>query len=313
MLADERLRIAESIRQQDRLAVFGQTQGQVLAGRMQRKADEHQPAHRGERRCRLGLRGHAPAEGLAAGKARDGGQPAARFGDRGAKVIEQLVTTAESGGREGRRAAHALALVDPAGTSKRVRQWGAEPRTRRLAAIAAAATGDPSLLPELIAWMEDDTLARVSGEAFRTVTGADLSHHDLERPTPSSAEESLTDDPDDPRVELEEDEGLAWPFAESVERWWKAHQSRFPAGVRYLDGHAVAPLRGELGSRHAEALLTLIRTGRAGHAALASALLAQGAPHRLTIEPRAPATRGHVLPGWRAWAGADTPRTSPHL
>lgn len=224
----------------------------------------------------------------------------ARFGDRSPRVMERLLTTAEAGGVAGRRAAQALALLDPVGTSKRVRQWGAQPKARRLAAVAAAATGDSALLSDLISWMEDDTVARVAGDAFSTLTGVDLAYLDLDGPVPPSAEEVLNDDPEDPRVELDEEDGLAWPSATSVERWWSENRDRFPAGARYLGGQAVAPLRGQPEPRHLEVLRTLARTGRAGHAALAAALLAQGAPHRPVIETRAPATRGHALPGWEA-------------
>ena len=63
--------------------VFGAIVGR-LAGRMQRKAEKRQPVDAGERRCRLRLRGHAAAEGSAAGDQAQPGAASPGFGHRGA-------------------------------------------------------------------------------------------------------------------------------------------------------------------------------------------------------------------------------------
>ena len=55
-----------------------------LPGRMQRKAEEREPAHAGERRHGLRLRGHPPAERFAAGEKRQVRQCARGRGHRGA-------------------------------------------------------------------------------------------------------------------------------------------------------------------------------------------------------------------------------------
>jgi uncharacterized protein (TIGR02270 family) len=133
---------------------------------------------------------------------------------------------------------------------------GAMARRRLIRRCGVA--GDPFFIPWLIGQMHDLAVSRLAGEAFSCITGADLAGLDLERKPPEDAGDGLhggpSEDPDDPRVALDEDESLPWPDPERVQGWWQAHQARFPAGRRVFMGevpgpaHAIKVLR-EAGQR----------------------------------------------------------------
>ncbi|MCA0174813.1 MAG: TIGR02270 family protein [Proteobacteria bacterium] len=141
----------------------------------------------------------------------------------------------------------------------------------RLAIRAAAYAGDTQALPWLIQQMEDPQRARLAGEAFTWITGAELDRLQLER-LPTEAE--LADPREDPAnddVSLDEDDGLPWPDAPRVHAWWQAHRDRLPGpGQRCFMGAPatdVANLQqvlrhGRQRQRHGAALLlTLNRPG----------------------------------------------------
>jgi uncharacterized protein (TIGR02270 family) len=96
--------------------------------------------------------------------------------------------------------------------------------------------GDPTCVPWLIAYMADDKLARLAGEAFSMITGLDLALVDLERKPPEGLEDGPNDDPEDPNVEMDEDEGLPWPDQARIQALWKASSARFAGGVRHFMG-----------------------------------------------------------------------------
>ena len=81
--------------------------------------------------------------------------------------------------------------------------------------------------------------ARVAAEAFTLITGADFDVLLLWRSRPEDFESGPTDSPRDENVELDPDEGLAWPDPPKVERWWVANAHRFQPGVRYFMGAPV--------------------------------------------------------------------------
>jgi hypothetical protein len=58
-----------------------------------------------------------------------------------------------------------------------------------------AAAGDPYFVPWLMTQMKNDELARLAGEAFSMVTGADLTELRLQREAPEGPV-SPNDDPD---------------------------------------------------------------------------------------------------------------------
>ena len=99
--------------------------------------------------------------------------------------------------------------------------------------------GDPSYVSWLIGHMSKPETARLAGEAFTLVTGADLDALQLWRPQPDDVESGPNDDPDDTNVDLDADEGLMWPDPQKVEQWWAANAGRFQKGQRYFMGAPV--------------------------------------------------------------------------
>ncbi|WP_338415429.1 TIGR02270 family protein [uncultured Sphaerotilus sp.] len=102
-------------------------------------------------------------------------------------------------------------------------------------------TGDPHLIPWLIAQMTDLRLTRLAGEAFSMITGADLAWLDLDRKPPAGVDFGPNDDPEDDNVAMDEDDGLPWPDPDKVQAWWQAQQHRFPAGQRFFIGEPPSP------------------------------------------------------------------------
>ena len=108
--------------------------------------------------------------------------------------------------------------------------------TKRHAIVAAGAIGDPAAIGWLIEMMADQKLARVAGESFTTITGADLALLDLETPPPEDSGAGPTDAPEDENVAMDPDENLPWPDAGLIQKWWSANSKRLVPGKRYLLG-----------------------------------------------------------------------------
>ena len=106
----------------------------------------------------------------------------------------------------------------------------------RRAIRGAGLVGDPVYVPGLLDFTTHPTLARLAGEAFSLITGADLSRLDLETKPPEKFESGPNDNPDDPNVDMDEDDGLPWPDRGRLESWWQANSERFQPGVRYFMG-----------------------------------------------------------------------------
>ena len=96
--------------------------------------------------------------------------------------------------------------------------------------------GDPAYVSWLIGLMGDERATRLAGEAFSLMTGVDLAWLDLERKPPENFESGPNDDPDDPNVDMDEDDGLPWPDVEKIKTWWTANGGRFQSGTRYFMG-----------------------------------------------------------------------------
>lgn len=101
--------------------------------------------------------------------------------------------------------------------------------------------GDPQVAPWLIHHMQDDALARLAGEAFSLITGADLALLDLERKPPEGVEGAPNDNPEDENVAMDEDDSLPWPDPAKVQAWWQANAARFVPGQRYFAGAPPSP------------------------------------------------------------------------
>lgn len=143
----------------------------------------------------------------------------------------------------------------------------------------AGRVGDPRYIPWLIGHMANDELARVAGEAFSFITGADLAELDLERTPPEGPDTGPNDDPSNANVALDEDDGLPWPDAMRVQEWWAREAPRFTVGTRFLVGAALTPTH----------CLHVLRTGYQRQRIAAAFHLSLQVPGTPLFEWRAPA------------------------
>jgi uncharacterized protein (TIGR02270 family) len=154
---------------------------------------------------------------------------------------------------------HAVRSVDLATVQSWVRTWASATSTRRLGIVAAGALGDPAVIPWLLQRMAEPELARVAGEAFSTITGADLDHLGLKRDAPvfDPDTQAACDDP--------ADDDLVWPDVEGIAAWWQDRREAFELGRRYLMGepltaHSLAAvLRGGYQRQRSAAAFELAR------------------------------------------------------
>lgn len=111
-----------------------------------------------------------------------------------------------------------------------------EPKDPRLLIQSIGIVGDPYFVPWLMEQMGDLKLARLAGESFTFITGADLALLDLESGPLEGVEFGPSDDPDAEDVEMDPDDGLPWPDQAKVQAWWRANRQRFAAGTRLFMG-----------------------------------------------------------------------------
>ncbi|ARN20657.1 TIGR02270 family protein [Piscinibacter gummiphilus] len=143
-----------------------------------------------------------------------------------------------------------------------------DPASQRLLVRCAGLCGDPFYVPWLIRQMAVPELARLAGESFSSITGADLAALDLDGHAPEGFA-GPDDDPEDADVSLDEDESLPWPVPERIAAWWSTHAARFAAGTPHFVGapatrrHALDVLRDGFQRQrvHAAELLTLLQPG----------------------------------------------------
>ena len=117
-----------------------------------------------------------------------------------------------------------------------IRQLMQNPEQRRIGIQAVGLLGDPVSVPWLIQQMSDLPHARVAGEAFSLMTGADLALLDLELQDLPDFDAGPNDDPEDSNVVMDPDENLPWPDPQLIAAWWQAHAGDFQAGVGYVLG-----------------------------------------------------------------------------
>ncbi|HCK0408998.1 TPA: TIGR02270 family protein [Pseudomonas aeruginosa] len=162
-----------------------------------------------------------------------------------------------------------------------IRQLMQAADTRRIGIQATGLFGDPVAVPWLIQQMRDESLARVAGEAFSLITGADLALLDLELEALPDYDPGPNDDLDDEDVALDDDENLTWPDAARVTAWWRDHGARFVAGRAYLLGEP-------LGEAHCRQVL---RDGQQRQRMAAACLLARFVPNLPLFPTGAPVRR----------------------
>ena len=121
-----------------------------------------------------------------------------------------------------------------------IRSLSADAQMQRAVTQSTGIIGDPISIPWLLQKMQQPELARLAGESFTFITGADLAELDLEGEWPEGFETGPNEDPEDDDVELDPDEDLAWPDVDKVSAWWSNHQSLFQNGQRYLLGKPIS-------------------------------------------------------------------------
>ena len=206
---------------------------------------------------------------------------AAVLGDRN-PALEALRAAGEEPGqfrsRAFRLALQAMPIED---CEEWLRSMTKNPENLRWLIQGSGVAGDPAYVPWLIRQMDDDKTARIAGEAFNLVSGLDLAYHDLDRKPPEGGVGGPNDDPNDPNVDVDEDEGLPWPDAERIADWWKANGGRFEAGTRYFLGAPVTR----------ENCLRALKEGFQRQRILAAHYLCLLEPGTPLFEWRAPAAR----------------------
>jgi hypothetical protein len=159
------------------------------------------------------------------------------------------------------------------------RRSGATARRRLIQGCGAV--GDPLYLPWLMDMMTEDAWARLAGESFSLITGADLLALDLVRRRP----EGITTRPGEYLSEADpariDDLQLPWPDRHSVAAWWSAQQQQFPVGRRHFMGGVTAVDRA----------IDVLGTGLQRQRFAAAQWLALLRPGRRLFPVRAPARR----------------------
>lgn len=162
-----------------------------------------------------------------------------------------------------------------------IRQRVQNPAQRRVGIQAIGLLGDPVSVPWLIQQMSDLPYARIAGEAFSLITGADLALMNLELQDLPDFDAGPNDDPEDPNVLMDPDENLPWPDPHAIAVWWQAQGGSFLPGIGYVLGLP----QGESGYRQA-----LLR-GQQRQRIVAACGLARYRPTEVLFPTSAPAWR----------------------
>jgi uncharacterized protein (TIGR02270 family) len=159
------------------------------------------------------------------------------LGNRGPALDVLREIGSVQGPRRSRAMRLALQALDQDEAQFWLRKLVQDPEDLRLSIQGAGIAGEPKYVPWLIQHMADKKTARIAGEAFSLITGLDLAYLDLEiKPPEEGSGAGPNDDPADPNVEMDADDGLPWPDPERISRWWDANGGRFDAGERYFMG-----------------------------------------------------------------------------
>ena len=121
-----------------------------------------------------------------------------------------------------------------------LQQFGGDPERLRWLVEGSGIAGDPKYVPWLIDHMANAETARLAGEAFSLITGVDLAERGSAGDIPANFESGPNDDPDDPNVEMDPDEGLPWPdVPKSRELVGRQRAAGSREGMRYFMGAPV--------------------------------------------------------------------------
>jgi uncharacterized protein (TIGR02270 family) len=165
-------------------------------------------------------------------------------------ALDALTRAGQSAGANRSRAFRLSLQAMPISDAHRVlKHLATDPDQLRWLIRGAGIVGDPIYVPWLIGHMEQNETARLAGEAVSLITGLDLALLDLERKPPEDFESGPNDDPADPNVDMDQDDGLPWPDPIKIKAWWAENGNRFQSGSRYFMGapvtrdHCIAVLR----------------------------------------------------------------------
>lgn len=166
-----------------------------------------------------------------------------------------------------------------------VRQLMPQTQQRRMVIQAVGLLGDPVSLPWLIQQMRDMPHARVAGEAFSLITGADLALLDLELRDSPDYDAGPNDDPADPNVAMDDDENLPWPDQALIEAWWQQERGAYGSGQGYFLGQPISE----------QAYLQALARGQQRQRIAAACGLARLRPTEALFPTSAPAWRQQAL------------------
>ena len=163
------------------------------------------------------------------------------LGDRDAALSAIGELACCPGPRQLRALQTAMLADDPPAGHDLLRHLDGSRDALRLRIIGTGYVGDPKYVPWLIEQMSNPATARIVGEAFVHITGADFNLDQLEAMPPDDFEDGPTDDPDDEDVELPEDIALPWPDVERIKAWWMEHRPEFTPGQKLFLGKPITP------------------------------------------------------------------------
>ena len=161
-----------------------------------------------------------------------------RLGDRSEATLQCIRDVAASTGHLREQAlTMAMRCLPREEAIGLLRELWKEPARLRLAALGVGAAGDPALAGVTIEWMAIEDVARVAGQAFSMITGADLKYLDLDQDPPSN---ERVEGEDEFEI-LDADRDLPYPNADKVAEWWRSIRHRLEPGRRYLCGMEIEP------------------------------------------------------------------------
>ena len=159
---------------------------------------------------------------------------ASRFGD--AQALQQLKTFVDHPQYFEKALHFVLTQQDLYATSEMIRQLISNKETIRHGIIAIGMLGNPSIIPQLLEFMNTAETARIAADAFCNITGLDLEENKMDVDEPEGFEAGPNDDPEDENVDMDPDEDLPWPDVEKLINWWAQNQNQFPSGHLYICG-----------------------------------------------------------------------------
>jgi uncharacterized protein (TIGR02270 family) len=171
------------------------------------------------------------------------GWSAALLGDRNRGLDALLTICVTPGPHQGRAFGLVLQALPRNDGHQLLQRLARDSGQRRSLICGSGIVGDPAYVPWLISNMATPESARLAGEAFTLITGADLSLLALDAARPEGFESGPNDDPSDPNVEMDADTGLPWPDPKRIEIWWANNAPGFQTGNRYFMGAPVTRQR----------------------------------------------------------------------